>query len=167
MKQVKFKYCGEIRGKGRPRFHNVGGWMKAYTDADTRNYEASLKEAYLSAVKESAIEEVTFFNGEPLKLDVEIYQATPKSVSKKKRLQMLDDLIRPTKKPDIDNIVKSICDSLNQVCWKDDTQVVELSVKKHYAEVDFMWITIQETEPTRLLERLDELWAGGPVPDDK
>ncbi len=166
MKQVKFKYCGEIRGKGRPRFHNVNGWMKAYTDADTRNYEASLKESYLSATKESDIDNVTFFKGEPLKLKIEIYQAVPKSTSNKKRLQMLDDLIRPTKKPDLDNIIKSVCDSLNKVAWNDDTQIVELDVKKFYGETDFMWITITETEPTRLFDRLDEKWAGGPVPNE-
>ena len=46
----------------------------------------------------------------------------------------LSGAIRPTKKPDIDNIVKIVLDSLNGVAYIDDSQVVALLVEKHYAE---------------------------------
>ena len=149
-KKISFIYYGEIRGKGRPRFHNVCGWMKPYTDAETRNYEASLKEAYLSSVKDRPIEEVTFFNGEPLKLTLKIYQAIPKSTSKKKAREMMAHAIYPTKKPDVDNILKSVCDSLNLVCWKDDTQIIKLESSKFYDEKNWMEITIEEVIPDSL-----------------
>ena len=38
-----------------------------------------------------------------------------------------------TKRPDVDNLSKSILDALNEVCYKDDSQVVALSVTKRYA----------------------------------
>lgn len=40
----------------------------------------------------------------------------------------------PAKKPDADNIAKIICDSLNNVAYRDDTQVIELTVIKRYAK---------------------------------
>ena len=43
-------------------------------------------------------------------------------------------MIRPTVKPDCDNLAKSILDSLNGLAYHDDKQVVELVVKKYYAE---------------------------------
>ena len=57
-----------------------------------------------------------------------------KSTSKKKRQQMLAGLIRPTKKPDLDNVIKSILDALNKVAYHDDTQIVSLSVEKFYSD---------------------------------
>ena len=42
--------------------------------------------------------------------------------------------MRPTVKPDCDNLAKSILDSLNGLAYQDDKQVVELSIKKYYAE---------------------------------
>ena len=39
-----------------------------------------------------------------------------------------------TTKPDIDNLVKFVCDSLNGVCYRDDSQIVELKAEKHYTE---------------------------------
>ena len=38
----------------------------------------------------------------------------------------------PTKKPDADNIAKVVCDALNGVAYKDDTQIVSLHIKKSY-----------------------------------
>ena len=40
----------------------------------------------------------------------------------------------PTKKPDIDNIVKNILDALNVMAWADDAQVVSLIVSKVWSD---------------------------------
>lgn len=57
---------------------------------------------------------------------------------------MLDNKVFPTIKPDTDNIAKSILDSLNGIAYKDDKQVVSLSVKKWYAEEPSVSIWIKE-----------------------
>jgi len=69
-------------------------------------------------------------------LDVKIdaYYEVPKSASKKKRQEMLSNIIRPTKKPDFDNIGKIICDSLNLIAYHDDSAIVEARVGKFYIE---------------------------------
>ena len=42
--------------------------------------------------------------------------------------------IKPTKKPDIDNVIKAILDGLNEVAYKDDAQVVNVSASKYYSD---------------------------------
>ncbi|WXL80106.1 RusA family crossover junction endodeoxyribonuclease [Clostridium perfringens] len=49
---------------------------------------------------------------------------------------MRDGLEKPRKKPDADNIGKIILDSLNGIAYKDDSQIIELSVIKSYTEDD-------------------------------
>lgn len=136
---IRFTYYGEIRGKGRPRFRNTGKFIQTYTDADTRNYEMSIKEAYL---QQSGNEK--YMNPEmPLIMKVKVFQQIPKSVSQKKHKEMANGLILPTKKPDIDNILKSVLDSLNQVAFHDDTQFVDISVEKWYSEFPHMDVVIE------------------------
>ena len=136
---IHFVYYGEIRGKGRPRFRNTGKFIQTYTDAETRNYEISIKEAYLQANQEK------FMNPEdPLRLTMMVYQQIPKSVSNKKHREMEAGLIRPTKKPDVDNILKSVLDSLNQVAFHDDTQIVELRVEKWYSDTPHLEVAIEK-----------------------
>ena len=69
-------------------------------------------------------------------LDVRIiaYYAVPRSASKKKRQEMLDGAIRPTKKPDLDNVCKIVCDSLNGIAYHDDAAIVDCQVRKFYTE---------------------------------
>lgn len=37
-------------------------------------------------------------------------------------------------KPDFDNLAKAICDALNNVIWRDDSQVVSAWVEKFYSD---------------------------------
>ena len=62
------------------------------------------------------------------------HSSIPKSVSKKKRGLMLEGMLRPTKKPDMDNVVKIIADSLNQIAYRDDTQIVDCQCRKFYSD---------------------------------
>ena len=80
----------------------------------------------------------------PLEVHIIAYYEIPKSISKKKKQEMLEDKIRPTIKPDTDNIAKSILDSLNGIAYKDDKQIVSLKVDKYYAEVPSVSVGIKE-----------------------
>lgn len=57
---------------------------------------------------------------------------------------MLDGKILPAKKPDIDNVVKAVLDALNGVAYRDDTQVVELHVRKSYSEKPRVEVSIEK-----------------------
>ena len=38
--------------------------------------------------------------------------------------------------PDLDNLVKMVCDSLNKVFYKDDSQISQLKAEKLYCDID-------------------------------
>jgi Holliday junction resolvase RusA-like endonuclease len=82
----------------------------------------------------------------PLKATIEAYHTIPKSKSKKTKEEMRENLIRPTKKADADNIAKSVLDALNGVAYKDDSSVVELTVSKYWADEGFVKVTLEEME---------------------
>ena len=129
MESLKFVVPGEPRGKGRPRFRNLGKFVQTYTDKETVMYENLVKMSYVTEYGNTI-----YNNGEQLKVVIKSFQSIPKSESKKKRELMLSGKLRPTKKPDADNICKSVLDGLNKAAYLDDTQVVELVCEKYYSD---------------------------------
>lgn len=83
---------------------------------------------------------------EELRANIIAYYPIAKNTSKKKRQQMLAGLIRPTKKPDLDNVIKSILDALNKVAYHDDTQIVSLSMEKFYSGSPRVEVSISNLE---------------------
>jgi Holliday junction resolvase RusA-like endonuclease len=61
----------------------------------------------------------------PLMLSVKAFISVPKSKSKKWQTAARVGEIRPTTKPDLDNLLKNIMDCLKGGFWEDDKQVVE------------------------------------------
>ena len=127
----QFEVLGEPIGKARPRVTRWG----AYTPQKTVDYENKIKAAYGGR----------FYEGY-LQIDVKAYFKIPKSTSKKKKESMLMGQIKPDKKPDIDNVLKIVLDSLNKVAYKDDAQVITASITKEYSESPRIKITISELE---------------------
>lgn len=124
--KIEFEVPGEPRGKERHRTGRYG----TYTPSKTVEYEKTIQKAFRSYWD---IPELPFPAKKPLVASITAYYKIPKSKSKSTKLEMLSDKIRPTKKPDVDNIAKVVMDALNGVAWKDDAQVVNLHVCKFYA----------------------------------
>lgn len=121
---IKVVIPGEPKGKARPRMSTKTG--RAYTPKETVNYENWVKLCYQDQGKE-------YLEGQ-INASIVAYYSIPKSTSKKKMALMLNGELRPTKKPDLDNIVKGVLDSLNGIAYKDDSQVVKVVTEKFYAE---------------------------------
>ena len=51
-----------------------------------------------------------------------------------------------TSKPDGDNLVKFVMDSLNGIFWKDDSQIAKISIVKIYSELPRTEISIKELQ---------------------
>jgi Holliday junction resolvase RusA-like endonuclease len=66
----------------------------------------------------------------------------PKSWSQKKRDAALCGALLPTGKPDGDNYAKML-DSLNQIVWVDDAQIVDLRIRKFYSARPGMKIEVR------------------------
>ena len=134
--KVSFTILGEPKAKGRPRFTKNGS---PYTPEDTAIYENLVKVEYIRQCKKQR-----FPDDAQLEMRIFAYYSIPKSASKKRKDEMMKGTIRPTKKPDIDNIVKIIADSLNQVAYKDDSQIIEMTVTKHYSEEPRVTVLIED-----------------------
>ena len=137
MRKCQFVIEGKIKGKGRPRFAHYGNFVKAYTPADTVSYENLIKLQFRGSCGD-------WYSEMPLKMKITAIHSVVKSSSKKAKARMLSGELKPTKKPDADNIVKVICDALNGIAYKDDTQVVDLEVKKIYGEQEKVIVEIEE-----------------------
>lgn len=142
MQKLKFEVPGSPIGQGRPKFSTINGHAKAYDPEKSRNYKAYVKLLATQAMREQGF---TMIEG-PCCLDILAFFEVPKSKSKKFRERALMGLERPTKKPDLSNIVKGIEDALNGLAYKDDSSIVYLSVAKHYSEIPRVEVILQECE---------------------
>lgn len=140
MGPVKFTVPGQPKGKARARTVRRGGGKSfSYTPEGTVLYENLIKTCYLQDAGH-----VLFNDGQPLAVSITAFYEVPKSYSKKKKQEMLDGQLYPTKKPDIDNIAKCVLDALNKLAYRDDTQVVRLHMEKHYAKIPRVEVEIRE-----------------------
>lgn len=137
--QVKFTVLGEPKGKGRPRFNTHTG--HAMTPKDTANYETLVHMEYLAQCQN-----FRFPDEAMLDLRIKAFYSIPNSKSKKMKAAMLNNTIRPTKKPDMDNVIKIIADSLNQVAYRDDKQIVDCQCRKFYSDTPRVEVTIKALE---------------------
>lgn len=113
----------EPRGKGRPRF----GKGRTFTDAKTRAYESRIQgEARLAMTGHRRLDG-------PVHVHVTAFMPIPKSWSIGKQQMAIQGALRPTSKPDGDNLLKAACDPLNGIVWDDDAQIVEATVIKRYS----------------------------------
>ena len=123
----EFKIPGKAQAKQRPRMGRSG---IVYTPKETLVYENYVKMCYSDYANQFGW--LPYEN--QVRAEIEVLVAVPKSDSKAKKKAKIEGAIRPTVKPDCDNLAKSILDSLNGLAYQDDKQVVELVVKKYYAE---------------------------------
>lgn len=150
-KTINLTILGEPFGKQRPRVITRGrGASRAFTPQKTEDYEESVKLEYLKKYRG-----FQFDDTDALYLGIQAFYKIPKSKPKKIQEDMLRGLILPTKKPDIDNIIKIIADSLNKVAYKDDAQIVACSCQKMYAEIPRVEVVISAIKKDKE-ERKDE-----------
>ena len=114
-----FEIPGEPVAKER---HRKGKNGNEYTPKKTKDFEALVALKYKQA------------NGKkhlgPVAISVTVWYEIPKSWTKKRKAEAL---LKPhTQIPDLDNVVKSVLDGLNEVAWDDDKQVSRISASKFW-----------------------------------
>lgn len=137
---VSIRLMGPPLGKGRPRFTTIGGFARAFTPKETRDYENRLKAAGIAAMAgRSHLDEA-------ISVVMRAFMPIPESWSRKKREAALANEIMPTTGIDYDNIAK-MCDGLNYhpprfkgdkekrpIIWKNDSQIVAAQIIKLYSD---------------------------------
>jgi len=132
---ITFTVPGEPRGKGRPRFSRTG---HAYTDNETKAYENKIIAYYRKEYGGNRFADASF-----VCVDVIAYLPIPKGATKTQATGMAQKTILPSRKPDVDNILKVVLDALNGVAYKDDARVYKTSCVKFYSAEPRLEVTIK------------------------
>lgn len=112
----------------RPRFN--GKTKVIFEDSKVKDFKARVQAAYYDEIQ---YQPMRFDKDEPIEMIVNFYLQTPKSVSKKTLFNLITNL-RPTKRPDGDNLYKGVADALNNIAFLDDSQIVSGTFRKFWAE---------------------------------
>ncbi len=126
MKELAFFVPGVPIPKARPRMTRAG---HTYTPAKTKGYEALVRRECLLAMKGQAPMQ------QPLLLSAIFYLKLPESWPLWKKAAALSGHLVPDGKPDLDNMLKAVCDAMNGIAYDDDSQVVCLdNIYKVYSD---------------------------------
>lgn len=136
---ITFTVEGKPQGKARARtfYDNRFGRMKSITPAQTKSYEDLIRWSYTAAGGK-------YLGATTLQVDIQAFYPIPKAFSKAKTNDAVTRKLRPTTKPDCDNIIKVVLDALNGVAYYDDKQVICVSCNKYYGETGYIKVTITE-----------------------
>lgn len=137
---MKIIIPGNPQAKMRHRLSNRGGFARMYDPQEKEKLQLKahlareLKALIAGENKEIAMKASILTSGEFFELNVCFYVPFPKSATTVKRSAMLWGLIRPNTKPDLDNLLKFLCDAANEVLFSDDCKIVESSQKEFYSD---------------------------------
>lgn len=137
--KLKFIVDGKAQAKQSFKVGVVHGFAKKYTPTEFTEYSNWVK---ISFKMMHPTHDWKTFIDKQLAVKITVNSEVPKSYSKKKAAMCLAGEIRPTSKPDCDNIAKNILDAMTGVVYPDDKQVVSLLVQKQFAERSFVEITV-------------------------
>lgn len=136
---VKFTVPISPTGKGRPKFARCGNFVKTYTPEATASAENLVKIIYQRDCEKA------WFDG-AFMIKIECLYDRPKCHYNSKGLVKQNAPKYCTKKPDLDNVEKLICDSLNGLAYKDDSQCVRSISYKRWADYNEKACMVVEIE---------------------
>ena len=136
--QIEFEILGKVKAKQSFRISKEGF---KYTPADIKSYANWVRLSFMQKYPKHL---PSIFFDKPLMVEIDVDFMIPKSFSKKKQELAKDGFLRPTVKPDCDNISKNLCDAMNGFVFPDDKQIVSLIVRKWYSETEKVTVKISE-----------------------
>jgi Holliday junction resolvase RusA-like endonuclease len=117
---VMFVVLGVARPKGSTRAFMRPGMKFPIVTSDNKSVKG-WEQSVRAAIQQHC--EGVFFNG-PLRVRITFDLPRPKSMPKR--------ISHHVKKPDVDKLARGSLDAMKGALWNDDSQVVELHVKKRY-----------------------------------
>lgn len=132
---------GEPKGKGAPRARvrlaQGRPYAQIYSDPDTRSYEGMLRQEGALAMRGRN----PLANA--LRVRVIAHMSIPTSWSGTRKSAALAGYVRPTVRPDWENIAKTL-DALTGIVWVDDRQIVSGVIEKFYADKPMLVVDVWE-----------------------
>lgn len=125
--KVKFTIDGNPIGWQRVGYNRYTG--AKFTQEKTRQHEQLAALMYRQQAGAFRFPKGTYVD-----MRVIAYLPIPKRKNKIERQLMIEGKIRPTVRPDWDNIGKLIADALNGIAYEDDKCIVDAQVRKFYSD---------------------------------
>lgn len=129
---TKFFIPGPPFGKARPR----RGKYSTYDPSCNKEYEAKVKAAYLEA------RGMVDPSNTPIILMVKAFYPIPETAKRKRKPDKIIEGDICMMKPDVDNILKSVMDGLNNVAYFDDRQVYDVRCTRTYSDNPGIEVTL-------------------------
>jgi Holliday junction resolvase RusA-like endonuclease len=124
---IELVILGEPKAQKRHRHVKMGNFVRQYDPS------AADKGDFLSIIQSNAPEKPY---DSPLKVDILFYFARPKShygTGSKAEVIKANAPQWHLSKPDVDNCIKFVMDSMNKIYWRDDSIICDCSIKKMYS----------------------------------
>jgi Holliday junction resolvase RusA-like endonuclease len=121
-------------GKERPRLANG----IVYTPAKTKAYENYIKGCYIEQCGDVS------FGSKSISMHIKAYVPLLSAFRKAEKIDALEGKIKPTAKPDADNVLKALLDALNEVAYDDDRYIYKISVERIYSDRPRTEVTISD-----------------------
>lgn len=122
-RKISFTISGEPVAQGRPRFSNRGGFVRAYDPAKSKDAKNHIRFIAKQVMKDH--------NNEPLEgpihFKVQFGIEMPRSMARKRTPRPRE---WRTKKPDLDNLMKTVKDACSKVIYLDDSMIVRVTAEK-------------------------------------
>lgn len=136
--RIDFDIKGKVKAK---QSFKIGRNGFKYTSKDVVEYANFVRLCFMRKYPDWNVQN---FSNKPLITVINVFKTIPKGFSKKKTEKALKGEIRPTVKPDCDNIAKNINDALNGIAYTDDKQIVSLTINKFYSNDEYTNVKIEE-----------------------
>jgi len=133
---LSFFVPGKVNGAQRHRARIQGGRVHTHRSESDRTNGQAIRDCFLAAHPDHKLHEG------PVQVYISAQVMPPKSAWPGK-----DCLV----KPDWDNIGKLVCDALNRVVYRDDSQITKATVLKRYCEegvAEGLFVRIRLDQPT-------------------
>lgn len=122
MNELSITISGNPIAKKRPRFARRGRYVTTYNEQQTE--EGKFIQIMMSQLKGHQ----PIPAGMAISMQCAFNMPVPASMPKKHH-----GIMRHTKKPDLDNLIKFVKDCANGILWADDSQVIKVAAVKRYA----------------------------------
>lgn len=111
--------------QARPKFfRSKRGFVGAYEPQNSRSWKDTVRSQLIDAMNKRNIPIISV----PIHLSLSFFFTKPKSLPKKVKFH--------TKKPDLDNLIKSLADAMSSIIITDDNLIVSLYALKTYCIPD-------------------------------
>jgi Holliday junction resolvase RusA-like endonuclease len=114
----------------------IAGHARLFTPAKTVAYEG-----LVAHVAQQAMAGRPPFDG-ACTITIDCVMQIPASWSKRKQHLAEIGCVHPCVKPDADNVLKAIGDGCNGVVWRDDVQIVRVTMAKRYGVTPAVHVTV-------------------------